>query len=425
MVENVPGEQSPRFFGGRPRILVLAYACDPYAGSEAGAGWAMVRTAAELGEVTALISDQHLEAVERWLSAHPEDDDVRFVPVRTSEQHSLVGRMIRIDRRAGFVAYARWLPSARLVAQRLHADSPFDVSLHGGYGSYWLPTPLVDLENVPCVWGPVGGAVRTPPTLWRYLGTTGLIGEIQKSLVIGVTTRLPSVRRTWNRAPIHVFETVETADAMPSQYRDRARVINRVLLYELPDYIVTNTGHDQGSIRRPFLLFPSLLEQRKGPMLALHALAHTPEDVRLVFANDGYARSALQRAARRLGLDHRVDFLGRIPRSEMLAMLGESAAVIFTGLREEGGMGLVEAMISGVPVVVLSHGGPRLIVNEAIDQERIAAIAPSSFRRTAEQIGAAMTRFVNDPPSGTGSNLRRTAKKRVHAVIQDALSLNR
>lgn len=424
MTENLSCGHHPPYEGRPPRILVLAFACDPYAGSEAGAGWAMVRTAVDVGEVTALISDDHADSVTRWLSEHPEDSDVRFVPVSAPRRSSLIGRMIRVDRRAGFIAYMRWLPAARRVAQSLHEEGPFDVSLHGGYGSYWLPTPLVDLEGVPCVWGPVGGGTRTPRSLWRYLGIRGWIGELQKSLALSIATRMPSVRRTWKRAPIHLFETPETVDVMPKRYRHKARIVNRVLLYELPDFIKTDALIDSGGQKNnPVVLFPSLLEPRKGPMLALHALSYTPEEVRLVFANGGYAAPNLQRTARRLGLEHRVDFLGRIPRAEMLRMARESAAVIFAGLREEGGMGLVEAMLSGTSVVVLSHGGPHVIVKHAVDQERIAAISPSSYRGTAQQIGAAISEFVHNPPPGTGSNLDTESKAEVHRALEDALRI--
>jgi glycosyltransferase involved in cell wall biosynthesis len=407
---------------GRPRILVLAYACDPYAGSEPGAGWAMVRAAAEVGDATALFFDGHAEAIDRWLADHPEHRDVEFVPVTVSRRRSLLGRLIDIDRRAHFVAYLRWLPAAGRVAQRLHEEDPFDVSLHGAYGSYWLPTPLVGLEGVPCVWGPVGGATKTPRSLWRYLGVAGWVGEAQKRLALAMATRLPSVRRTWDLAPVHLFETSETAEAMPEKYRDRAEVINRVLLYDLPDFVTRQArgAHEAGG-RRPIMLFPSLLEPRKGPMLALHALVHTPEEVRLVFANDGYAVPALKRAARRLQVAHRVDFLGRIPRIEMLDMVRQSAAVVFTGLREEGGMALVEAMMSGAPVVVLAHGGPRLIAGFARDPDRVAIVEPGSARETAERLGAAMTAFVANPPPGTSSNIEQDgSKERLHAALLGA-----
>lgn len=398
---------------------MLAYACDPYLGSEEGAGWAMVRTAAAVGDVTALISAEHMEAIDRWLGDHPEHRDVRFVPVASPATRSVFGRLIEMDRRIEFVAYLRWLRGAGEIGRQLNAEAPFDVSLHGGYGSYWMPTSLVDIPGVPCVWGPVGGGTRTPRALWRYLGVVGWFGEIQKSIALAVACRMPSVRRTWEKAPVHLFETTETLDAMPARYRDRAQVINRVMLYDLPDFVTRDFDAGDGE-KRPVMLFPSLLEPRKGPMLALRALAHTPPEVRLVFVNDGYDRKRLERAARKLGLEDRVEFLGRIPRTDMMRMVRESAAVIFTGTREEGGMALVEAMMSGAPVVVLANGGPRLIAEHAIDSNRVAAVTPTTGKGTVAALGAAMTSFYEHPPAGTSSNLEQdSSKKQIHATLRD------
>ncbi len=401
----------------RPRVLVLAFACDPRLGSEPGAGWAMVRTAAEVAEVTALVSDYHMPSIESWLADHPEHADVRFVPVGAASEGSWIRRLIGLDRRAWFLDYLRWLRSAAIAAKRLHAEQPFDGSLHAAYGSYWLPTPLVELDGVPCVWGPVGGATTTPWRLWRYLGLRGWLGELQKLVAIRLATAMPSVRKTWELASVRLLETRESLEALPRRYRADGEVLNRVLLYDLPDF-----ANGEPVERKPFILFPSLLEPRKGPMLAVEALAHTPEHVRLVFVNDGYSRTDLERAAKRLGLTHRVEFLGRIPRTEMFRMMREASAVVFTGLREEGGMALAEAMISGAPVVVLAHGGPRLIAEHALDPARVAAVRPGSARATVARLGAAMSRFVTDAPGGLGSNLEQdSTKQRLQAAILRAV----
>jgi glycosyltransferase involved in cell wall biosynthesis len=68
-------------------------------------------------------------------------------------------------------------------------------------------------------------------------------------------------------------------------------------------------------------------------------------------------------------------------------MLRGSAAVVFTGLREEGGLALAEAMLCGAPVMVLGNGGARTIAAAGTDATRVALIEPSGPNETARTDG--------------------------------------
>jgi glycosyltransferase involved in cell wall biosynthesis len=399
------------------RLLVLSYACSPFLGSEAGAGWGMVRVASEIAQVTAVVSPHHANDRARWLEDHP-DDSIRFVEVPLKKGGLLTSLVRRIDHR-GFMTYVQWLKEAEQVSIALNLETPFDASLHASIGSYWLPSPLVHL-NVPCVWGPVGGATRTPWRLWRYLGLRGWFGEIEKAIAVRLATLLPSVKETWRESAIRLAETPETRDALPkSSSGTSTRLLNRVLFHD----VQTVPPNDVGYAREPFLIFPSALEGRKGPRLAIHALAAASESVRLIFTNDGRELVALHRLAQRLGVEHRVEFKGKIPRDEMLAMMSRATAVVLTGLRETGGMALAEAMILGTPVIALAHGGPNLVAGFATDPSRLVLIEPESPGETTRRLGEAMTHFVESPNLSSGAFIDRVrAKQALHQAIQDAAS---
>jgi glycosyltransferase involved in cell wall biosynthesis len=188
------------------------------------------------------------------------------------------------------------------------------------------------------------------------------------------------------------------------------RVINRAILQEVPH---VNPGDCKN-----YLLFPSALEPRKGARLALHALAYTPSWVRLIFVADGYERRALDRLAKRLGVADRIEFRGKIARAEMFRMMAGAAAVLFTGLREEGGCALSEAMQLGVPVIVLGHGGARIVAEANTDPSRVALIEPQSAKRTVGDFAAAMTKFSAHPSPVRVSYLDCAGRK---SALQQAL----
>ncbi len=118
-----------------------------------------------------------------------------------------------------------------------------------------------------------------------------------------------------------------------------------------------------------------------------------------------------------------MEFLGRLPRDRVLELLSEAPAALFTGLREEGGVALAEAMRSGTPVIVLANGGARTVAEAATDRRRVELIEIGSMDACAKRLAAAMDRFVVDPPTSTTPLLdRRSAIGGLQGIFDGALS---
>lgn len=384
----------------RPRIVVFGMEAAPGRGSEAAAGWGLTRSAMAFADCVLLTSTIFEADVRAWRLANPDDPlRVEIVP------EASVARYFRWHRIPRFMLYLHWLRRATKVARRMHAEQPFDASFAVTYSAYWLPCRAVDLP-MPSVWGPVGGAVTTPRTLWRGLGAPGLLGEVLDYVAVRVSSRLPATRRTWRKATVRLFNNEESRQVMPAGLPGTSIVLNNAPFAEITPA--------PPAPRERFIIFPSPLDPRKGPRLALQALTYAPPDVRLVFASDGIERSALERMAAQLGLSERVSILGWIPRAEMFGLMASAAASIHTGLREEGGVALTEAMLHGTPVIVLAHGGARTIAESTTDPERVALVAPDTFDRTARELGAQIARFCTDLSTGTTPTIDRSAY--VHAL---------
>jgi glycosyltransferase involved in cell wall biosynthesis len=181
--------------------------------------------------------------------------------------------------------------------------------------------------------------------------------------------------------------------------------VNRIALIDPQTAGAVGEPDDPSAPRQPEFLFTSALWGKKGARLALEALVSADPRVRLAFVNDGYEQPYLERAARRLGVADRVSFEGRIPREELFARMRGAAGLVFTGLREEGGLALAEAMYQGLPVVVLAHGGAGLIAAQAPDPRRVRAITPTGRRQTGRRIGQAMSELLLAAPTERTPNL--------------------
>ena len=223
------------------------------------------------------------------------------------------------------------------------------------------------------------------------------MGEVLDLLAVRALARLPATRRTWAAATVRIVQNEDTLSRLPASLRPDTYVLNHAPFVEME--------RRQRRPHRPEVVSLSALDSRKGVNLAIRGLTHTTEDIRLVVAGDGPQRKSLEALARKLGVAHRVEFMGRVDRAEVFRLLEGAAAAIFVGLREEGGIALAEAMLIGIPVIVLSHGGARTIALGAIDPARVALVTPDRMETVARHLGEAMTRFSRPPWVHAGPNL--------------------
>ena len=406
----------PAGAGGRPRVLAIAFACDPERGSESAGGWGTVNALAEFADVTVLHHPRHTDNIRAWGERHPETQrHLRYVPVDTVAWGLGLQRIKPLARLSWRARYLGWLQKAREVAVALHAEEPFDVALHASLGIYWLPSTVVDLP-MPSVWGPVSGAAPSPRSLSRYMGVVGQLSELAELTAVGVLARLPWTQRTWRKATFRLTESDNVYRRLPEDLRGRSGIANRGILSSIRPVPAVP--------RQRYLLFTSPLERRKAPALALHALARTPADVHLKFIHTGPEESRLKALAGDLGVADRTAFLGRVPREEMWARIAETAGCVFTGLREEGGCALAEAMLAGAPVVMVDHGGAGLLAAAATDPDRMHAVAPTTAEQTVADLATAMTQMSRNPSSATGSYLdQSTTKQALRIAVEHAIEI--
>ncbi len=376
---------------GRPKALVIAYSAEPGRGSEPGAGWALVETLAPAFDCVVIGGPEHTEGVEEWLDASGRPGGFEWVEV----QEPFWGRLTKWHRVPWFVNYFMWLGRARKRARQLQREHSFDVAVHATFSTYWLPSPVVDL-GVPSVWGPVGGGVTTPRPLRPVYHLHGLLDEWLDEFAVKMMSLLPSTRRTWQEATVRVVQNEETLARLPSELQVETELLNHTLLMQLPEPSQVEP--------EPYLVFPSALEWRKGVSVALCALAKT-ESLRLKIPNSGPLEKAARRQASQLGIEDRVDFLGRIPRDEYFDLVARSSGAIFTGLREEGGLSLAEAMAMGKRVIVLGVGGARTIAESALEPDLVSVVPVGPLREVEHGLARAMEKTAEAPRAVGGSNL--------------------
>ncbi|HEY5057718.1 MAG TPA: glycosyltransferase family 4 protein [Gaiellaceae bacterium] len=110
------------------------------------------------------------------------------------------------------------------------------------------------------------------------------------------------------------------------------------------------------------LLGVARLTPQKGIDVAVRALATLPDDTVLVVLGEGPERARLELLARELGVARRVVLPGRVP--DVAAWLRRATVLVHPARWEGFGLGVLEAMLAGLPVVASDVSSlPELVVD--------------------------------------------------------------
>jgi glycosyltransferase involved in cell wall biosynthesis len=360
------------------RVLLSAFACSPTGSSEEAVGWNWAVTAAERGhEVVVLTAVEYEPAIRA--AALPPSLSVRYVPEPRGSR--LVPGQLH-----WYVRYLRWQWAARGVARELLRASPFDVVHHLTWASLQLGTFLGGL-GTPLLFGPVGGGQTAPVALRPYYAGRWGVERLRTALTRSLIRLDPFAVLAMRRSAVAVADNDETAALMRRLGAARVRQHTQCGVREA-DLRDPDPGRRDADVLE--LLWVGRLLPRKGLPLALAAMARVPADlpVRLRIIGYGPLEGAVPGWVAELGLGDRVEVVGRVPYEEMVDVYRSADALLFTSIRDSGGIQLVEAMGQGLPCIALRHQGAKLLVGETAGLLVDVGTAASTAGGLAEAISA-------------------------------------
>lgn len=391
------------------KTIVWAYACEPNAGSEPGAGWIWARMLATLGETWVVTRSNNRHVIEASLPTINERANLHFEYVDLPSW----ARGWKRGRRGVHVYYLLWQLAALRRTRRLMNTEDCDVVWHLTLANAWFGS-LASLCGPAFVYGPVGGAATAPWRLLATLGPRGASYELLRNSVQAVARYAnPLARVSWRRATLILVQNEETRRWIPLRYRDRVEVFPNVVLEHVADPRprIQDTAH-------PSVFYAGELLPLKGIGLAVRALVELP-GWKLVICGRGPDERRLRLLARRVGVEDRVEFRGYLPRPVLLEMLTKEADVLlFPSLRDQAGWVVAEAIGCGVPVVCLLNGGPPLLGGTGV---------PVSGRRTTVRALAEATERARwiQPESSAHGRAPREAALRLLLSVRGLLSEDR
>ncbi|MDR0604738.1 MAG: glycosyltransferase family 1 protein, partial [Bacteroidales bacterium] len=106
------------------KILISAYACSPYQGSEPGMGWNFVKCLSEYHELHILTESKFQKDIEKYFIAHPEEKQFFNFYFIEKNRHK---KLRKIWPPSYYWFYRQWQKRALKLALELDAVCHFDV----------------------------------------------------------------------------------------------------------------------------------------------------------------------------------------------------------------------------------------------------------------------------------------------------------
>ncbi len=353
----------------RLKVLVCAYACNPFRGSEEGVGWGWVRAISEYHDLFIITAEFHRTDIEKALSEEPRlSGHIKFFYVPHRPWHYAPTRgwafiESSVLKPVMNYAYRAWQRDAYKLANRLHVENKFDLAHQLTYVGFRFPGHLWKL-NIPFVWGPIGGLENTP---WKFLPGLGLSGCIYyagRNVINSFHKRfLSGPKLAFRKARGGVIAATEgIRKEIRSWYGEEGEVICEIG----PPSAIAEKYSVRAAGEPLKLSWSGQHLPGKALPLLLRALKGLPEDViwQLDILGEGPCTRRWQRLASRLGIHEECRWHGRVERSEAIEIVHRSHIFVITSLKDLTSTVLLEALSQGVPVICPDHCGFSNVVTE-------------------------------------------------------------
>ena len=336
------------------KIAILAFACDPSSGTEAGLGWNWAQAYAESGNHVRVFT--HETQKENFELSHGYSG-INVVFLRTKllkspKAPTHLGEMVSMTR-----LYRSWL---KAVHKELRT-SEYDLIHHVSWSTARIKSPVVSMGSKG-VWGPIGG------------------GHLAKISRIPLRDKLYEFFRNLSviLSPFWISEDQPKSDStlVLTTNDETKELMNRsgfrFVKPELADGISADWLKSSSKSLHPVkirLFWAGRLVPSKRPDLAiqlLKMLIREGIDCELRVAGVGNQALALRKLVQRLELGQYVTFLNHLGREEIRQNIDSCDFVLFTSFRDSSSPIILEGAARGTPSIAIRNQGVKSMYPEDV-----------------------------------------------------------
>ena len=369
----------------REKIFVSAYACEPGLGSEIGVGWHRVLEMSRYFDLWVLTRESNRPTIEPWIAAHPKYKGIHFLYFDLPRW----ARFWKKGMRGVRTYYNIWQYCTNSIVKRTMRENDIKIFHHLTYGNaLWKVSSYGQKQFF--VWGPMGGLETIPAEFSAHYTRKARFIEWVRRLAIKLLPANMGFNRRCRNADIMLCKTEITRDLIPAKYRDKAVLFTDVAV-EGSRQATQGSEKVDGCVN---FITVGRLDAWRGFDLAIEAFALAAKEqpcMRLTIVGKGGDKERLASLAKRLGVENKVIFTGKVEMSEYYHLLATADVAVNASLKEGAVTVSFDTMAMGKPLICLDTTGyTRYFSND------YAVIIPRTTRsRVIDEMSAAMVRMCN------------------------------
>lgn len=376
-------------------IVFNAFACDPEMGSEAGLGWNWFTYVARRYRTHLITAGRGREKI--LLDAIAEDTalsqnaTVHFIQHWEVPTDPFRSFLFKFYQPYYYTYYRGWMRKAFLHAAELCRTEKVKAVHQNTFHSFREPGDFWRLA-VPSIWAPVGGTTDVP---WRFLWDLGPMDAARHSSRNLINAWHKRFNRRFKKALAGYTKVVAGSDNAAElfrKFRPDVEMIPGQLIQE-----PKKRGRAKSTLGNECLdiCFCGNHWARKGGHFALLALAIVGKQRswRLQMIGEGEMTERWKTLSRKIGIDDRVTWHGRVSRKRVKEIMVESDVFLFPSLNDCYPAVIGEALSVGLPVITTDIPGVGDMVGEKSGY-RLHADTPNGLVR---RLSDSIIRLIEDP----------------------------
>ncbi|MEO7044804.1 MAG: glycosyltransferase [Ferruginibacter sp.] len=345
-------------------VLVSSFACGPYWGSEVGMGWNWIINLATHCNLIVITE----KAFQKDIETEIQKLNLKSKPIFYYIDIGTKGRQL-FWKQGSFLFYRhynRWQKEvynlSKVIIPKHEIKLIHQLNLIGFRepGYLWKFA-----DQIPFVWGPVGGFNQVPLNYIKTFGLKNKLFYFSKHIIhfLQVHYHL-RVRQALKASSIIFAESSTTKKILKKVYKIESVLMNETGadfedFYQHTEFCTNNAIN---------LLWVGKIQGLKGLPIALQTLKKLKNNnvpVTMTIVGDGPDEESCSKIAQKLGLGDMVVFLGKIPNPKVKDLMRKFDLLFFTSLKEGTPHVVLEALSNGLPVLCHDACGHGDVVNNS------------------------------------------------------------
>ena len=371
------------------RILISAYACSPFQGSEASMGWGFINELSKHHKLTVFVESEKFQSdIEIFLKDDTNYSKINFIYVRKRRNRWLR----KIWPPSYYKYYKEWHLNVFQIAKDLHSKEKLDLVHQLTMSGFREPGFLWKID-APFVWGPVGAMGYFPKQFLTHIGAKGFIHYVAYNFYNFMHMNfLRRPKKAAKKAGIGLISaTTDNKERFFQHWNANSTLINEIGI----PHFKNNNGVSLRQEAEPLrIVWSGLHTPRKALNIGLKSLSLLPDEIdwELHILGDGEVSYKWKNYAKSLGISNKCIFHGMVDRDKVLEVMTGSHLMLITSLRDLTSAVTVESISMALPVICLDHSG----FSDVIDDTCGIKIPLTNFNQVTSDISNAVKKLALD-----------------------------